>query len=590
MRAPRARLHAGSPILLLIIALPACDFVDSGGSQGVTVEGGWSRTVNEQTQVVLDAAAVTDVDDDASYQWSQISGLTVDLKNAKTRTARFVAPRVDRRMVLVFRLIKTDEFGGSDTGELQITINDSPVADAGTNRSGVPGTRVALNGRDSTDTDGTITFAWLQMGGPPAASAEGFNTPVPSFIMPAAQSGAVLTFRLVVRDNDGARATDTVNATVDAAPLLPLPPILSLLLSPDPPPPPDAGDDTDHGNDDGDIGDDDGGFVLFNAMASTTADGKAVASHLASTAKSDGCWTTPPGHAVSGSLPGGENMGRQLIYRLTKDARQGTVAILDATAGRFRYTPHGPTVGGIDWFMYEVSDGYANEQRMAKIVIGPRIMALGDGATAGLVNRATQLPRAPLRVGYRQHLQELLAAGGYTADFVGSQSFGYRVEDFDPDNEAHVGWTTTEMAYGKRADGRGGIYSWLSAHPADIVLLLISAKQILDGTFGVEAILGEIDRWEASSGVNPVTVVLAGAPGEMPDLTIFNNEIKAMVARRAISPFNEPDDIIVTDHNQVLTYPTDFHSRLYPNEVGYRKIAETWHTTLIDHGLLNKCP
>ncbi|HEX2238949.1 MAG TPA: Ig-like domain-containing protein, partial [Gammaproteobacteria bacterium] len=308
-------------------------------------------------------------------------------------------------------------------------------------------------------------------------------------------------------------------------------------------------------------------------------------------ADGDACWSAPRGQIVTGLLPAGASMlNGPVLYRLVADAHNGTVAIVDPISGRFKYTPHAGA--SADSFTYEVVNGAGVERHTATVVFRSRIMALGGVTTAGLIDTRRQLPPPAQRVGYRQPLYELLTTDGYAVDFVGSRSLGFGVEGFDADNEAHPGWTATELAYGERGNGSDGIYGWLTAHPADIVLLQINPGQT-DGAAGVEAIFKEIDRWEASPGGNPITVVLAEVPAKASgesNIRAFNRGLETIVTRRTADLINGPDDIVVIDDYRALVYPADFHDPVHPNRAGYRKMAQTWRDALVEHGLLSKCP
>jgi hypothetical protein len=210
-------------------------------------------------------------------------------------------------------------------------------------------------------------------------------------------------------------------------------------------------------------------------------------------------------------------------------------------------------------------------------------MALGGSITAGVTDALKQLPHPGHRGGYREPLMRLLAADGYEVDFVGSQALGQGIQAFDPDHEAHPRWTIAQLAYGRRGDGSDGVYGWLAAQRADVVLLQLDAAHLATGPASVEAILSEIDRWEASPAGNPVTVVVSGVLGQAPAVQSFNRALQAMIARRA------SDDVIVLNHAGALVYPDHFGDRLHPNTVGYRKLAKLWRDALIDHQLLTKC-
>jgi hypothetical protein len=197
--------------------LSACGFVDSGGSQGQPPgTAGADRTVNEQTTVALQASGEGDI---IAYSWRQTGGPRVTLNNASTARATFVAPSVDQRVTLLFTLTTTDEFGAESDDDVAITINVSPTASAGGNRRATRGTQVTLNGTGSSDVDGSITrFIWEQVTGP-QATLSGADTAQPTFTVPQGQSGEVLTFRVAVTDNNGARSTDTVLVRIDLPPV-----------------------------------------------------------------------------------------------------------------------------------------------------------------------------------------------------------------------------------------------------------------------------------------------------------------------------------------------------------------------------------
>lgn len=93
--------------------------------------------------------------------------------------------------------------------------NVSPTANAGPNQIVNEGDSVTLDGTASSDSDGTIVlYAWTQTAGP-AITLIGADTAKPTFTAPEVSSATVLTFKLVVKDNDASHSEpDTVNITV----------------------------------------------------------------------------------------------------------------------------------------------------------------------------------------------------------------------------------------------------------------------------------------------------------------------------------------------------------------------------------------
>lgn len=148
-----------------------------------------------------------------SYEWSQVSGATVTLDGIATPTLH--ATNLEAG-IYGFRLLATDNAGGAQSDEVQVTVmsqlNQPPVANAGPNQSFVlPRSSTELHGI-ATDTDGTIqSYLWTQYGGPPAVIANATSAN-------ASVSGLVegrYYFRLTVQDDDGATHYDNMLVKVE---------------------------------------------------------------------------------------------------------------------------------------------------------------------------------------------------------------------------------------------------------------------------------------------------------------------------------------------------------------------------------------
>lgn len=95
-------------------------------------------------------------------------------------------------------------------------VNQAPTANAGKDTTiALPFDSVLLDGRASTDPDGTITsYKWTKIVGP--VSSNIVNTDLSKTMVGALAEG-VYKFELIVTDNGGLTAKDTVQVTVDAA-------------------------------------------------------------------------------------------------------------------------------------------------------------------------------------------------------------------------------------------------------------------------------------------------------------------------------------------------------------------------------------
>ena len=200
-------------------------FVDVGNVLIPPVaDAGADQSVTEGRTVTMDGSNSHDPDGTiSSVKWEQVSGNNqVTLTTTDELITSFTAPAVDSGGdVLVFKLTLTDDDGlvSSDTATITVHIPEAPVADAGSDQSAAEGTTVALNGMNSYDPDGTITSVqWEQISGNTLVELTTPKELITDLTAPAVDSeGAVLTFKLTVKDNDNLVSEDIVNVTVTPA-------------------------------------------------------------------------------------------------------------------------------------------------------------------------------------------------------------------------------------------------------------------------------------------------------------------------------------------------------------------------------------
>ena len=188
-----------------------------------TADAGVDQTVNEGSQVVLDASKSTDSDDGiATYMWKQVSGPIAILSGSNLATPSFIAPDVESAgESLAFELTVTDTGGLQDTASCLINVtwvNTPPVADAGPDQNAIIGDDVFLDGSKSYDADDIEikAYKWSQTGGVPVELSDA-TAQRPVFAVPAgADKGGPMTFELTVTDSGGLQGKDSSQANVQS--------------------------------------------------------------------------------------------------------------------------------------------------------------------------------------------------------------------------------------------------------------------------------------------------------------------------------------------------------------------------------------
>jgi hypothetical protein len=202
-----------------------------------------------------------------------------------------------------------------------------------------------------------------------------------------------------------------------------------------------------------------------------------------------------------------------------------------------------------------------------------KIMPLGDSITRGYYG-------STYAHGYRKPLYDKLMAAGYSFDFVGSQSDG----NFpDPHHEGYDGWHAAGGPNGNNI--LPNVYNWLTAHPADIVLLHIGTNDISYGVADANEVSAILDRIDDIS--TDIKVVLALIINRRLDdsnslrqmTTQYNQDVNEMAQNRITAG----DDIIIVNMENVLDYNitgSDMYNLRHPNDNGYGKMANVWFNAL----------
>ena len=182
-----------------------------------TVNAGSDQAHEANTTVTLTGTKSDPDPQTLTVTWSQISGETVSGLTATNQDAiSFITPINNTPQTLVFRYSVTD---GTTTSTDEVSVflnaNRAPVANAGSNRTGVSsGSLVTLDGTGSTDPEGlALTYSWSQVAGT-SVTLTGATTATPSFTTPLTAVGLSLGFRLTVTDPQGKTATSNVSVVV----------------------------------------------------------------------------------------------------------------------------------------------------------------------------------------------------------------------------------------------------------------------------------------------------------------------------------------------------------------------------------------
>ena len=194
-------------------------------------DAGPDQTVASGATVTLDGSGSRDDDGTITYAWERTDGTStasVPLSSATAIKPTFKADTLAAGaadVTHIFTLTVTDNEGSIDTDMVTITVkapdavtNAPPVANAGPDQRVGSGTPVALNGSGSSDSDGTITYAWARTGGTGGeVTLSNASAARPTFTADTLAPGdpdVTHVFSLTVTDDDGARATDSVTITV----------------------------------------------------------------------------------------------------------------------------------------------------------------------------------------------------------------------------------------------------------------------------------------------------------------------------------------------------------------------------------------
>jgi lysophospholipase L1-like esterase len=218
-----------------------------------------------------------------------------------------------------------------------------------------------------------------------------------------------------------------------------------------------------------------------------------------------------------------------------------------------------------------------------------RIMPLGDSITWGI----TYLPAKSTDEGYRGFLKDSLDNAGYNTNFVGTLSNGNTLTD--KEHDGHPAWYANKSSScGGACVGPGiaaAVDSFLTLHPADIVLLHIGTNDILlmDANPNTNTISGLVDDIELiisnihahDANIIVIVALIVNSP-ENTNITSLITQLNAALS----TALTETSTLHVVDMESALTYPDDIvtddllSDAVHPDTSGYFKMAKVWFDKL----------
>jgi len=227
---------------------------------------------------------------------------------------------------------------------------------------------------------------------------------------------------------------------------------------------------------------------------------------------------------------------------------------------------------------------------MGAILAAPtpiKFMALGDSITYGYDSNPNEadhsLTGGSFTGGYRLPFQNDLSAGGYSYQFVGSQTSN-SVGMAQPNHEGYGSYTIDDTINGGVPDSTGvsalPLSTRLQTYKPDVITLLIGTNDI--GT-------GRSTQQVSADMETLISDIYTNDPGVT--LIVGNITPRADGYNSAVQSFNAFLPAIVTAENTNPGYKvyladlydavplTDLYDAVHPDDDGYNRIANQWYAT-----------
>ncbi len=190
--------------------------IREGSSQKPEVDAGPDITITlPENSVVLKGSASAKDGKIESYQWTKVSGPSAQLQGTSSPELSITGLKEG---TYIFRLTVKDDSDAKASDDVRVVVNEGtnkvPAVNAGTDRTlKLPVNHVQLNGT-ARDEDGKIVHhQWSKVSGN-QASLQGTESPN---LTVTDMTAGTYVFRLTVRDDKGASASDDVAVRVEEA-------------------------------------------------------------------------------------------------------------------------------------------------------------------------------------------------------------------------------------------------------------------------------------------------------------------------------------------------------------------------------------
>lgn len=172
------------------------------------------ETVREETRVTL--AFPADTEPGVAYRWVQVDGPAVEIADADTGEASFVAPQATENYRLLFTRLSEEggEARSRQFGVYVVARDDPPVVEAGPTVQAGEGEVVELVGTATDPERAELAFAWRQVAGP-RVPLEAADAPRLRVRTPPVVARTWLRFELAASDGVNPPSRDEVTVVVD---------------------------------------------------------------------------------------------------------------------------------------------------------------------------------------------------------------------------------------------------------------------------------------------------------------------------------------------------------------------------------------